>query len=151
MIERFVNDNGSAQARVTMLRLFNYVSWTDLVWGPDQALMGSLQYTEGIEYGIESFWVAFILMNGLAMSLLFFVALGAFCWRLWMSTRPATSLLLFFFFFLASTSVSISAKTCAFGMFTAMTLTMMRALPARPGGRAGREAQQQARALQPRD
>ncbi len=138
MIERFVNDNGSAKARVIMLKLFNYVSWEDLVFGPDQALITSLQHTEGIEYGIESFWVAFILINGLAMSFIFFPALGAFSLLLVTRTGARTSILLIYFYLLASTSVSMSAKTCAFGMFVIMILTMLRpeAAPRRIGSRA---------------
>ena len=126
MLERFVDDQGSAKARVIMLKLFNYISWEDLVFGPDQALISSLQRTEGIEYGIESFWVAFILTNGVAMSLIFFLALGAFSWQLVNMTRVQTIILLIYFYLLASTSVSLSAKTCSFGMFVIMVLTLMR-------------------------
>ncbi len=126
MIERFVDDRGSAKARVIMLTLFNYVSWEDLVFGPDQALITSLQHTEGIEYGIESFWVAFILTNGLAMSLIFFLGLGGFSALLVTTTQMSTNVLLTYFYLLASTSVSMSAKTCAFGMFVIMVLMMMR-------------------------
>jgi hypothetical protein len=128
MIERFVNDNGSAKARVIMLKLFNYVSWEDLVFGPDQALITSLQHTEGIEYGIESFWVAFVLTNGLAMSFIFFPALVAFSFLLVTRTTASTGVLLVYFYLLASTSVSMSAKTPAFGMFIILILTMLRPL-----------------------
>ncbi len=126
MLQRFVDDQGSAKARVIMLKLFNYITWEDLVFGPDSALISSLQRTEGIEYGIESFWVAFILTNGVAMSMIFFLALFAFSWQLVTATRINTVILLIYFYLLASTSVSLSAKTCSFGMFVIMILTMMR-------------------------
>ena len=127
MIGRFIDDNGSASARVVMLRLFDYISWEGIVFGPDPTLIGPLQYMLGIEYGIESFWVAFVLMNGLAVSLVFFAGLAAFSWRLFIDTRPATLTLLFYYYFIASTSVSMSSKTCALGIFATMILTMMRA------------------------
>ena len=109
--------------------LFNYITWEDLVFGPDSALISSLQRTEGIEYGIESFWVAFILTNGIAMSVIFFLALFAFSWQLVAVTRIESAILLVYFYLLASTSVSLSAKTCSFGMFVIMVLTMMRVDP----------------------
>ena len=129
MLQRFVDDQGSAKARVIMLQLFNYITWEDLVFGPDSALISSLQRTEGIEYGIESFWVAFILTNGIAMSVIFFLALFAFSWQLVAVTRIESAILLVYFYLLASTSVSLSAKTCSFGMFVIMVLTMMRVDP----------------------
>jgi hypothetical protein len=126
LLMRFVDDQGSAKARVIMLKLFNYISWEDLVFGPDQDLIGSLQRTEGIEYGIESFWIAFILTNGLAVAFMFFLALFGFSWQLAVYTRTSTLLLLIYFYLLASTSVSMSAKTCSFGMFVIMLMAMMR-------------------------
>jgi hypothetical protein len=129
LLMRFVDDQGSAKARVIMLKLFNYISWEDLVFGPDQDLIGSLQRTEGIEYGIESFWIAFILTNGLAVAFMFFLALFGFSWQLAVYTRTSTLLLLIYFYLLASTSVSMSAKTCSFGMFVIMIMAMMRREP----------------------
>ncbi len=130
MLERFADDNGSASARVTMFRLFDYISWEGIIFGPDPAPIGPLQRALGIEYGIESFWIAFIIMNGLVVSLVFFVGLIAFSLRLAFVTRPSTYVLLGFFYFTVSTSVSISAKTTAFGAYVALVLLMMRA-PAR--------------------
>ena len=88
-------------------------------------------------YGIESFWIGFIMTNGLAISLVFFAGLAAFCWDLVGVTRAATGLLLFYFFAVASTSVSLSAKTCLFGMFVVLVLTMMRREPGTRSAFAG--------------
>ncbi len=125
-VERFVDDKGSAKARVIMLNLFGMLSWQDLLLGPDQAYLGSLQALEGIEFGIESFWVGFIMTHGIIMALYFFAALGVFCRQLVVETRTATILPLIFYFIIASTAVSMSAKTTIFGMFVAIVLTMMR-------------------------
>jgi len=136
MLQRFIDDNGSASARVTMLQLFDYISWPDFLFGPDPDFIGHLQYSLGIEYGIESFWIAFVIMNGLLFSLLFFAGLGAFSWRLANVTRPATYVMLGYYYFVASTSVSMSTKTTTFAIFVAMALVLMRVDPLVPGGAA---------------
>jgi hypothetical protein len=111
LVGRFIDDNGSASARISMLQMFDYFSWEGIIFGPDPSLVSPLQYLLGIEYGIESFWIGFIVQNGLVVSFLFFIALGAFSWRL---------------AFVTSSSVSMSSKTCAFAIFTATALILMR-------------------------
>ena len=128
-IERFSNDRGSAKARVLILNLYKALSWQALLFGPDQSYLTSLQALEGIEYGIESFWIGFMMTHGIFMSVFFFAALGCFSWQLVKETRSGTITMLAFYFIVASTAVSMSAKTTIFGMFTAMALLMMRREP----------------------
>ena len=120
LIERFSEDKGSASARIAMLQLFNYIPWRDILLGPDPDLIETLKGIEGVEAGIESLWVAFILTYGLMMSTVFFIGLFAFCLSLARATKPFTLYVLLFFFIVASTSVSLSAKTPAFGMLIIM-------------------------------
>lgn len=137
MLDRFVNDRGSASTRIIMFKLFDIFPLRDIILGPDLGRLASVQYLEGINYGIESFWIGFIMTNGLAISLIFFAGLVAFSWNLVGATRAATGLLLFFFFAVASTSVSLSAKNCLFGMFVVLILTMMRREPRKHAACAG--------------
>ncbi len=139
LLERFADDNGSASARVSMLQLFDYIPWDGLVFGPDPTLIGPLQYLLGIEYGIESFWIGFIMLNGLVVSFIFFFGLAAFSWKIAAVTRPATYILLVYFYLIASTSVSMSSKTLSLGLFVAAVLILMRrdamaGAPQRPTG-----------------
>ena len=108
-----------------MLQLFDSLSWSDILIGPDQEKIQTMQRTEGIEYGLESFFVSFILTYGLVVSLMFFVGLAAFCADVVRASRPRAWTLFLFFFLVASTSVILSAKTCTFGMFVALTLLML--------------------------
>jgi hypothetical protein len=137
LLNRFANDNGSASTRVIMLKLFDIFPLRDIILGPDLGTLASVQYLEGINYGIESFWIGFIMTNGLAISLIFFAGLAAFCWDLVSTTRAATGLLLFSFFLVASTSVSLSVKTCLFAMFVVLILTLMRREPGKQPAFAG--------------
>ena len=120
LIERFSEDKGSTSARIAMLQLFNYIPLSDVLFGPDPDLIETLKGVEGVEAGIESMWIAFILSYGLVMSSLFFMGLFAFCFSIYKRTKPFTFYVFLFFFIVASTSVSLSAKTPTFGMVIVM-------------------------------
>lgn len=127
---RFADDNGSAQARIVMLHLFEVISLPDLMFGPDQSYIHSLQQLEGIEYGLESFWLATILGYGLIVSLIFFSGIFAFVYELAKASTAGGAQVLLFFFIIASTSVSLSAKTHVFGLVVAIILVLLRKPPA---------------------
>ena len=133
LINRFLEDNGSASARVAMFELFKYLNTADFLFGPDPALIESLKGIEGVEAGIESFWVAFALSYGLFPSLFFFTGLLAFTVTICRQLRSYAFYVFFFFYAVASTSVSLSAKGPLFGMFVAILFIMLK--PARPAGR----------------
>jgi hypothetical protein len=120
LIERFVEDKGSANTRIAMLQLFNYISFQDVLWGPDPDLMTTLKGIEGVETGIESIWVAFTLTYGLIMSIIFFIGLFAFCLNVVRRTQTYSLYVFFYFFLVASTSISLAAKTSSFGMLIIM-------------------------------
>ena len=123
---RFVDDNGSSKARLVMLHLFELIPVKDIILGPDPAFLNSLLRQEGAEYGLESFWLACILSYGLIASLIFFAGLFAFCRDLVIACKPGAIWVLVFFFLIASTSVSLSAKTCVFGLEVAILLLLLR-------------------------
>ncbi|WP_342360449.1 VpsF family polysaccharide biosynthesis protein [Terrarubrum flagellatum] len=130
-IARFVEDQGSAKSRVAMFDLFESISWRDLLLGPDPALIDTLKQIEGLEFGIESFWVASTLAYGLIMACITFIGIFIFCRQIVQVSRPSAWWLFAYFFAVASTSVSIAAKTCVLAMLAAM---MMVLLPPRQGG-----------------
>lgn len=130
MLSRFSDDNGSAAARVAMLELFRYIGFADLMLGPDPTYLTALQYQLNIEVGIESFWIAFLLQNGGLISLIFFPALGCLTWAVISRTTPGALIVLIFYYFVASTSLSMSAKTPMFGMTLFMMLVMLKRMPA---------------------
>ncbi len=49
LLQRFVSDGGSANARVEMFDLFNRIPLRDLMFGPDTALVDSLRRISGLE------------------------------------------------------------------------------------------------------
>ena len=108
MLERFVNDNGSAKARIIMLGFFRHLSWEELAFGPSADKIGALQRIEGIDYGLESFFVAYVLTYGVIVSAVFFVGVAFFCREAVRASSMRSILPTVFFFVVAATSVSLS-------------------------------------------
>ena len=125
LLERFVNDQGSAEARVLMWDLFNPFSWSSILLGPDPEVVTLHQHLLGIELGIESFWVAITLAYGLIVACLLFCGLGLFCLRLIASGRTGTTAVLLYYFVVASSSTSLSGKTTGLALVTMFILTML--------------------------
>jgi hypothetical protein len=125
-IERFVDDQGSASTRIEMFELFKHISFSELLLAPDAAQMATLRSLYGLDFGIESFWISFVLNYGLIPGLFFFAGLLAFCRDVVRSLRPGGTWVMVFFFAVASTSVSLSAKTPLFAVFILMLLVLMR-------------------------
>ena len=125
LLLRFADDNGSAQARATIFNLFGYLSWPDLLFGPDLDRMISLQHLEGIEVGVESFWFGFIFNYGLLASLVFFAGLACFFAHLMARVSAAAWAPLLYFVVIISTSISLSAKSTSLTQFMAVLYVMM--------------------------
>ena len=126
LAERFVEDRGSAKSRLIMIDLLNRLPWPSLLFGSDQEYVGSQQRLEGIEYGLESFWISMVITYGGIISVIFFAGLAAFCRDLLMAAQKGTMLLLVYFFAVQSTSVGLAAKTCVFVIFVSMVRVFLR-------------------------
>ena len=63
LTNRLFDDEGSAGTRIEMFELFRYLSVYDLVFGPDPSVLMTWVRLHGLEYGIESFVIAFVLLR----------------------------------------------------------------------------------------
>ena len=126
LFNRFVSDARSAQTRVIMFELFSHFSWSDLLFGPDPQQLASLMWTEGTEYGIESFPLALCLTYGIVPASLLLLGLTLFAWDVICSTRRGTAVSLIFFFSVAATSLSLGGKTIALASVVIMTMALLR-------------------------
>jgi hypothetical protein len=127
LLERFVSDNRSAEARVVMFDLFSHFTGFQLLFGPDQDVLHSIMWTEGIEFGIESFWVSFVLTYGFVPSLMFFFGFGAFCLDLLYHSGKGAAWTIAFFLIVVSGSQSIGGKTLAVGALVILNMILLRA------------------------
>jgi hypothetical protein len=128
-ISRLSDDDGSAITRVNMFELFHYISWQDLLFGPDQSQIDTLKVHYGLEFGIESFWISMIFSHGLIASFAFFIGLFCFCREVVRATAPGGLAAFIYFFAVSSTSLSLSAKTPAFGVLVLMVMLLARPAP----------------------
>lgn len=126
---RFEQDQGSADARVAMFRLLDQLPLPAFLFGSDPEHVATLQRLDGIEFGIESFWVAFVAFYGIVIAIPFFAALAAFFLDLKRATRAPSGWAILFFIGVCSTSLSLAGKTTAFAMFVAMLLLLLRPVP----------------------
>lgn len=129
-IERFVDDQGSAETRLGMFELLFRFNLVDLLIAPDARHVETLQFHLGLEYGIESLWIAFILFYGLIPSLLFFAALFCFFRDIVRAARSEAAWVMLFFLAVASTSVSLYGKGPQFSILVIHILVLLRKSPA---------------------
>jgi len=127
LLDRFVSDNRSAEARVIMFELMQRFPVSQLLFGPDQELLSAMMWTEGIEFGIESFWVSFVLTYGAVPSLFFFIGFGAFLVDLWRHAGKGAIWTIAYFLIVASGSLSIGGKTLALGALVMIDMVLLRA------------------------
>ena len=123
-LSRLIDDHGSASTRVEMFELFKHLSWAEILLGPNADYVHNLMRHYGLDYGIESFWVAVVLAYGMIAGVVFFVGLFLFCSEV-VKVRPASLAAILYFFAVASASLSLSAKTHGFSMFVVMILVLL--------------------------
>lgn len=110
-LRRFTHDADSAQTRLDMFELFKHLNWSDIVWGPDDGQIVTLQHYYGIEFGIESFWISFILTYGLVVSLIFFAGFLTFIAKILTEVGPGKAWWLLYFMVTITSSLSLGSKT----------------------------------------
>ena len=125
LLLRFVDDNGSAKSRALIAEVFRHFSWQELWFGPDQEHVASVLHLEGIEVGVESFWLGLVVLCGLWMSAVFFVGFGAFMVEVMRRCDIRAVVPLGFFLVVVSTTISLSAKTASLAQFVAIVIILM--------------------------
>ena len=124
-LDRFVSDDGSAEARVLMWRLFEPLSGFDLVAGPDQDVVKLWQRLQGIELGIESFWAGMPLGYGLAVTAIVLTGwVGLFAY-LSKATGRASWWPVLYFMLVASTSAGLASKSVSLGTMVVCALVFL--------------------------
>lgn len=126
LTNRLFDDEGSAGTRIEMFALFQYLTLYDLIFGPNPAMLMTRIRLHGLEYGLESFIIAFILNYGLLCTLVFFPAFAIFFYRLADSTRRRSGLAVLYFLLVALTSISLSSKSPTLSIFTLQMLVLLR-------------------------
>lgn len=126
LLNRLADDEGSAGTRIVMFELFDHFSFAELFFGPDPRLLDTWTKIYGLEYGIESFLVAFVLLYGLLSALVFFPCLFYFLYQVVEATGSKTTwYVIFYFVVVALTSVSLSSKSPILSIFVVLIMTLL--------------------------
>ncbi|MBN9221278.1 MAG: VpsF family polysaccharide biosynthesis protein [Mesorhizobium sp.] len=126
LLERFVSDSGSANARVEMFDLFNHFELRDIIVGPDIDLVESLRRISGLEQGIENPVIRMTIYQGAFFTLLIFFSLALFLYEVARRCGPGIWLLMIGWLILLNTSESIASKTTLLTKFVVMALVLYR-------------------------
>lgn len=129
MLERFVNDDNSAATRFVLFDMVKSIGLDELLFGVEPAKLVSMQWTEGTEYGIESFWFGFLFDYGLILSVFFFMGLGLFWFNLLQLKGKNGWVIMLFFVIVSSSAASLSVKSITFACFVAMFLLVFDSPP----------------------
>jgi len=129
LVERFVDDTGSAQTRLDMTQLFSHIPLQELLFGPDPRVLTTWQDMLGLQRGIESFWISMTLSYGLLVAGLVFLGLLAHCWTVARRCRPGAAWALVYFIAVASTSLSLAGKSGVLTIATLLPLVLLRRPP----------------------
>ena len=135
LLERFVSDSGSANARVEMFELFKHFELRDLIVGPDIDLIESLRRINGLEQGIENPVIRLVLYQGAFFTLLLFFGFVLFMHEVARRCHPGIWLTMLGWLILLNTSESLASKTTLMTKFVVIALVLYR--PARSGVRPG--------------
>ena len=127
LLDRLVDDEGSAGTRIVMFELFNHFTLSELFWGTNPQELMTWVRLYGLEYGIESFLVAFLLHYGIFTAIVFMPNLFYFLYLLVRATGTRkTWFPVFYFFVVALASVSLSSKSPILSIIVVLLLTLMR-------------------------
>ncbi|PKR89477.1 hypothetical protein CXZ10_08845 [Pleomorphomonas diazotrophica] len=132
LIGRFINDDGSAMARVAMLSIFRDMSWPEVVFGPDVLAVKAMLPRIGTPVAIESAYIGFVAYYGGFVTLFFLMGLAAFFAEL-VRRFGAPVLLPLGIYFLISTAVSsFSTKSLELALLTTLIITAFACRPQPP-------------------
>jgi hypothetical protein len=127
-ILRFVEDKGSANARVVMFELFRGFTWAELLLGPPQINLNYYVHVYKLEFGIESVWVAFSLYYGILPAILFFSGLLFFLFAVMARCQKRGWIVLGYFFLVNTTFLGIAGKSINFTNLIMMLLVLLPAI-----------------------
>ncbi|TPM28212.1 VpsF family polysaccharide biosynthesis protein [Mesorhizobium sp. B2-3-4] len=134
LLERFVSDSGSANARVEMFELFKHLELRDLIIGPDIDLIETLRRINGLEQGIENPIIRTVLYQGAFFTLLLLFGFVLFMFEVARRCHPGVWLLMLGWIILLNTSESLASKTTLLSKFVLIALVLYRPVPAGRGG-----------------
>jgi len=123
IIGRFLDDEGSAMARVAMLSIFRDMSWQEIVFGPNVAAVKAMMPRIGTPLAIESAYVGFVAYYGGFVTVFFLMGLAAFFIELVRRFGPPVLMPLGIYFVMSTAISSFSTKSLELALLTILIIT----------------------------
>lgn len=123
IIERFMDDGGSAMARVAMLSIFRDMSWPDIIFGPDVVVVKAMMPKVGTPLAIESAYVGFVAYYGGFVTIFFLMGLAAFFAEFVRRFGPSVLVPLGIYFVMSTAISSFSTKSLELALLTTLIVT----------------------------
>jgi len=124
VLDRFANDGGSAQTRLTMFELFDQLPLRDIIIGADSDLVDSIRRTHGLQWGIENPVVRLVLYQGAVFTAFLVVGFVLFLTEVGRRLRRGAAMAFIFFLIVINSYESISNKSITLGRFVVLVLVM---------------------------
>lgn len=116
LFARFVNDDGSAATRIAMLSVFRDMSWFEVLFGPDLAMVKAMQMKLDIAIAIESAYVGLVAFYGGFVTAFFLTGLAAFLAEFPRRFGAAVLLPIGLYLLTTATMSSFSTKSIELGL-----------------------------------
>lgn len=129
LLQRFMSDGGSANARKEMFELVLALPLRDLVVGPDVEWVESLRRIHGLEWGIENPFVRMLVYQGLLVTLLLAVTFSLYVYELARLCRPGVWLPMIVWIILLNAAETVASKTTMPAKFSIIVLCLYRPPP----------------------
>jgi len=132
LIERFVADGGSANARIEMFELVNAFTLSELIVGPDMDRVETLRRIHGLALGIENPFVRMMLYQGAFVTLIVSVAFILFMFEISRGATRGLWLPMLMWVVLLNGAETIGSKTTMTTKFVIIVLCLFRASAPEP-------------------
>lgn len=124
LLERLVDDGGSANTRLAAIQMLGYLDFQQWVLGAGPAQRNLLQIALQTPFGIENFIVALTVTYGVLVTLVIVVATFAALLRLAKPLKGPGTGLVIYFFLTSLTSLSLGSKTTITSLFICVLIAL---------------------------
>jgi len=124
LLDRFVNDGGSAKTRLEMFEIFSQLSAHDILVGANPDMIDSMRRSLGLELGIENPVVRLLLYQGAIFTGFLIAGLTVFIIEIVHRLRPGYGMALIAFVIVVNSYESISNKTVGLAQFIVLMIAM---------------------------
>ena len=126
LIARFVDDGGSANARVEIFELIKQIPLRDLLTGPDPTFVDSIRRIQGLEWGIENPILRLAVYQGIIVTSLMTLAVVLFLFEVSKNLSRGIWMTMVAFFILSMTAETLGAKTTLLSKYVVTIFVLYR-------------------------